>query len=70
MTMDIIQTPYGPKTPELLCKAMDALVIQPDIIEALTGLLANAPAPKNSKRDFSYILYRETASKILKRIEG
>lgn len=35
MPRDLIETPYGRKTPELLCKAMDALAMQPEMIEAL-----------------------------------
>lgn len=31
----LIETPYGRKTPELLCKAMDAHVMLPDILYAL-----------------------------------
>lgn len=30
-----IQTPYGPKTPELLCKAMDAYEREPELLAAL-----------------------------------
>ena len=37
---DLIETPYGRKTPELLCKAMDALVLQPRLIEAEQQLAA------------------------------
>lgn len=42
----------------------------PDMLEALKGLLANAPVPKRIKDDFSYILYREAASKAIAKAEG
>ena len=32
---NLIQTPYGPKTPEHICKALDALELQPDLLKAL-----------------------------------
>ena len=31
----LIATPYGRKTPELLCKAMDAYELQPELLAAL-----------------------------------
>lgn len=31
----LIQTPYGKKTPELLCCAMDALEREPELLSAL-----------------------------------
>lgn len=33
--MTLIETPYGRKTPELLCKAMDVHVMIPDLVEAM-----------------------------------
>ena len=33
--MKSINTPYGKKTPELLCKAMDALVLQDEVLRVL-----------------------------------
>jgi hypothetical protein len=36
--MKTIDTPYGRKTPELLCTAMDALVREPVLREALRAL--------------------------------
>ncbi len=36
--MTNIQTPYGKKTPELLCKAMDAHSAMPDILTTLRNL--------------------------------
>jgi hypothetical protein len=35
MKTKYIQTPYGKKTPELLCKAMDAFEREPELIDAL-----------------------------------
>lgn len=37
----LIETPYGRKTPELLCKAMDALVVQPELVKALALFIEN-----------------------------
>lgn len=34
----LIETPYGRKTPELLCKAMDAYELQPKLIEMMERL--------------------------------
>ncbi len=34
-TLALIETPYGYKTPDLLCKAMDAYAVQPDLLAAL-----------------------------------
>jgi hypothetical protein len=42
----------------------------PELLEALRGLLANAPAPKRIKDDFSYILYLEAARTALAKAEG
>lgn len=39
-TMEMIQTPYGPKTPELLCKAMDAFEREAELLKALKGMEA------------------------------
>lgn len=33
----------------------------PALLEALEGLVANAPAPRGIRKDFHYILYREAA---------
>lgn len=40
MKQEYIETPYGRKTPELLCKAMDALVVHDDLVTALERLLS------------------------------
>ena len=32
---NLIETPYGRKTPELLCKSMDAHTMLPDILQTL-----------------------------------
>ena len=40
------------------------------MLEALKGLLENAPIPKGVKQDFRYILYREAASKAIRLAEG
>lgn len=40
------------------------------ILEALKGLLENAPRPKGIKQDFHYILYREAARKAIRLAEG
>jgi hypothetical protein len=37
--MKYIDTPYGRKTPELLCKAMDALALQPELIQVIEDYL-------------------------------
>ena len=44
--------------------------INREMLEALKWLLANAPAPKGIKHDFSYILYREAATKAIAKAEG
>jgi len=36
----LIETPYGRKTPELLCKAMDALEREPELKEVCRALCA------------------------------
>lgn len=38
--MKTIETPYGRKTPEMLCKAMDAYNRQPELLEALRSITA------------------------------
>lgn len=43
--------------------------IQQQLLEALKGLLANAPEPKHVKQDFSYILYLEAAKRAVERAE-
>ena len=40
MKAELINTPYGRKTPELLCRAMDALQREPELLEACKRLLA------------------------------
>ena len=40
----------------------------PRLIEALRGLRANCPSPKKIKDDFSYILCREQADKLLREL--
>jgi hypothetical protein len=42
----------------------------PEMLEALKGLLANAPPPKRIKDDFSYILYLEAARTAIAKAEG
>lgn len=32
---NMIQTPFGPKSPEHICKALEALELQPDLLAAL-----------------------------------
>lgn len=34
----LIETPYGRKTPELLCSAMDAFELQPRLIDMISKL--------------------------------
>lgn len=54
-----------------LCEANWRLIAAaPELLEALTGLLANAPAPKNVRDDFSYILYREAATVAIAKAKG
>ena len=36
----LIETPYGRKSPELLCSAMDAYTVLPDIKQALEQIAA------------------------------
>lgn len=42
----------------------------PDLLEALEGLLVNAPAPKGIRKDYSYTLYREAAKVALAKARG
>ncbi len=42
----------------------------PEMLEALRGLLANAPKPKRIKDDFSYTLYLEAARTAILKAEG
>ncbi len=42
----------------------------PELLEALKGLLENAPAHKGIKKDFSYILYLEAARTAITKAEG
>lgn len=42
----------------------------PELVEALEGLLANAPKPKNIQRDFSYTLYLESARRAIAKAKG
>ncbi len=39
---NFIPTPYGPKTPELLCRAMDALERESELLKALIELVERA----------------------------
>jgi len=49
----------------------DLLAAAPELLEALVGLLANAPQPKGIRHDYSYLLYRESAKRaIAKATEG
>ena len=40
------------------------------MLEALQGLLANAPKPKRVKDDFSYMLYLEAARTAIRKATG
>jgi hypothetical protein len=42
----------------------------PELLEALQGLLTNAPAPKGISNDYSYILYREAAKTAIAKATG
>jgi hypothetical protein len=42
----------------------------PELLEALQGMLANAPAPKGIGKDYSYILYREAAKTAIAKATG
>lgn len=42
----------------------------PELLEACIGLLANSPAPKGIRKDFSYILYREAAREAIRKATG
>jgi len=39
----LIETPYGRKTPELLCQAMDALVREPQLVAFLKKVAGLSP---------------------------
>lgn len=41
----LIDTPYGKKTPELLCRAMDALDVRDELVSALQFVLDNPARP-------------------------
>lgn len=41
-----------------------------EMLEALRGLVANAPTPKRIRDDFSYILYLEAARTAIAKAEG
>jgi hypothetical protein len=42
----------------------------PELLEALQGLLKNAPPPKGIRKDFAYILYLEAAKKAIAKATG
>jgi hypothetical protein len=42
----------------------------PDMLEALEGLLKNAPRPKSIRKDFSYTLYLEAAKTAIAKARG
>lgn len=42
----------------------------PDLLEALEGLLKNAPRPKSIRKDFSYTLYLEAAKTAIAKARG
>lgn len=60
--MKTIDTPYGKKTPELLCRAMDALEVQPELLEVLENCLGNI----NPERGFADELEEEIRAAIAK----
>jgi len=62
MQMKTIDTPYGKKTPELLCRAMDALEVQPELLEVLENCLGNI----NPERGFADELEEEIRAAIAK----
>ena len=49
---------------------MNGAHIEKELLEALRGLLANAPEPKRIKDDFSYTLYLEAARRAIAKAEG
>ena len=48
-------------TIELTSESKGLIAAAPELLEALKGLLANAPTPKGVRKDYSYILYLEAA---------
>jgi hypothetical protein len=42
----------------------------PDMLEALQGLLANSPKPKNVRKEFAYILHLEAARQAIRKATG
>jgi len=73
---NLIQTPYGKKTPELLCRAMDALEREPDllaVLERITEKVARANAIQHIGTDIEpedwselYSLTNEARAAIVK----
>jgi hypothetical protein len=73
---NLIQTPYGKKTPELLCRAMDALEREHEllsVLERLTEKIARANAIQHSGTDIEledwselYFLTNEARAAIAK----
>lgn len=51
-------------------RAAFALEQLPALINAMEGLLANSPAPKAIRADFSYTLHREAARSLLAKLKG
>lgn len=65
----MIETPYGRKTPELLCKAMDAYTLLPALLAIhemppTNGMIENAKARRDIKRAYRAAVAR--AREILK----
>jgi hypothetical protein len=44
--------------------------LEKEMLEALKGLIANAPAPKRIRDDFSYVLYLEAARAAVRKAAG
>jgi hypothetical protein len=42
----------------------------PELLEAVKGLISNAPPPKGIRADYSYILYLEAAKTAIAKAEG
>lgn len=62
---DLIETPYGRKTPELLCRAMDALVVQEAVFELLQqaeGVLSDHPESKVGNSKVHYAMHKVRAA--------
>lgn len=57
-------------TPQERAANARLIAAAPELLEACKGLLANAPEPKRINKDYSYILYRETARKAISKAEG